>query len=83
VKCSSADEARAAVGAGADILLLDNLAPHVGRMEGVPHRSSTQSRSMEGIALGTLPQFLGPQIDMMSMACLTHIARSLDFALQA
>uniref|UniRef100_A0A8C3U9U4 Quinolinate phosphoribosyltransferase [decarboxylating] n=1 Tax=Catharus ustulatus TaxID=91951 RepID=A0A8C3U9U4_CATUS len=34
------------------------------------------------IVLGTLPQFLGPHIDVVSMGCLTHSAPALDFALR-
>lgn len=35
-----------------------------------------------GIVLGTLPQFSGPHIDVVSMGCLTHSAPALDFALR-
>lgn len=35
-----------------------------------------------GIVLGTLPQYLGPHIDVVSMGCLTHSAPALDFALR-
>lgn len=35
-----------------------------------------------GIVLETLPQFLGPHIDVVSMGCLTHSAPALDFALR-
>ncbi|KFQ26087.1 Nicotinate-nucleotide pyrophosphorylase [carboxylating], partial [Mesitornis unicolor] len=34
------------------------------------------------IDLQSLPQYLGPHIDVVSMGCLTHSAPSLDFALR-
>ena len=35
-----------------------------------------------GIELGTLPRYLGPHVDVVSMGCLTHSAPALDFALR-
>ncbi|XP_063275648.1 nicotinate-nucleotide pyrophosphorylase [carboxylating]-like [Prinia subflava] len=85
VECSSAAEALAAAGAGADIVLLDNLAPqdlHTAAAQAkVAHLWVTVEAS-GGIILETLPQFLGPHINVVSMGCLTHSAPSLDFALQ-
>ncbi|NWU43807.1 NADC pyrophosphorylase, partial [Hylia prasina] len=76
VKCSSADKALVPAGAGADIVLLDNLAPRC------PLQDLPAAEACGGIVLGSLPQFLGPHIHVVSMACLTHGAPSLDFALQ-
>ncbi|KAF4794958.1 Nicotinate-nucleotide pyrophosphorylase [Turdus rufiventris] len=85
VECSSADEALEAAGAGADIVLLDNLAPQelhaVAAQVKAAHPGVTVEAS-GGIVLGTLPQFLGPHIDVVSMGCLTHSAPALDFALR-
>ncbi|NXQ17721.1 NADC pyrophosphorylase, partial [Peucedramus taeniatus] len=72
VECSSVEEALTAAGAGADIVLLDNLAP----------QELHTAEASGGIVLGTLPQFLGPHINVVSMGCLTQSAPTLDFALQ-
>ncbi|OWK50072.1 Nicotinate-nucleotide pyrophosphorylase [carboxylating] [Lonchura striata] len=92
VECSSAEEALAAAGAGADIVLLDNLAPQCTpsfwRRMGSCERWKVSPQELHGaaasggIVLGTLPQFLGPHIGVVPMGCLTHCAPALDFALQ-
>ncbi|NWS07020.1 NADC pyrophosphorylase, partial [Motacilla alba] len=64
VECSSAEEALAAAGAGADIVLLDNLAP----------QELHAAEASRGTVLGTLPQFLGPHINVVSVRCLAHCA---------
>ncbi|NXS80957.1 NADC pyrophosphorylase, partial [Erpornis zantholeuca] len=85
VECSSAAEALAAAGAGADIVLLDNLAPQVspkiGATMGRPQHPGVTVEASGEIVLGTLPQFLGPHIDVVSMGCLTHSAPALSFVL--
>ncbi|KFZ54087.1 Nicotinate-nucleotide pyrophosphorylase [carboxylating], partial [Antrostomus carolinensis] len=35
-----------------------------------------------GLNLEVLPHFLGSEVDVISMGCLTHGATSLDFALR-
>ncbi|NXA79807.1 NADC pyrophosphorylase, partial [Thryothorus ludovicianus] len=85
VECSSADEALAAVSAGADIVLLDNLAPqdlHAAAARVKAAHPGVTVEASGGIVLETLPQFLGPHIDVVSMGCLTHSAPALDFALR-
>ncbi|NWX25838.1 NADC pyrophosphorylase, partial [Notiomystis cincta] len=85
VECSSADEALAAAAAGADIVLLDNLAPqelHVAAAQVKAAYPGVTVEASGGIVLETLPQFLGPHIDVVSMGCLTHSAPALDFALR-
>ncbi|NXO61578.1 NADC pyrophosphorylase, partial [Phainopepla nitens] len=85
VECSSADEALAAAGAGADIVLLDNLDPqelHAAAAQVKAAHPGVTVEASGGILLGTLPQYLGPHIDVVSMGCLTHSAPALDFALR-
>ncbi|NWU40442.1 NADC pyrophosphorylase, partial [Hylia prasina] len=85
IECSSAEEALAAAGAGADIVLLDNLASqelHVAAAQVKAAHPGVMVEASGGIVLGTLPQFLGPHINVVSMACLTHSAPALDFALR-
>ncbi|NWI80555.1 NADC pyrophosphorylase, partial [Dryoscopus gambensis] len=85
VECSSVAEALAAAGAGADIVLLDNLAPQELHTAAAQVKATYPRVTVEasgGIVLGTRPQFLGPHIDVVSMGCLTHSAPALDFALR-
>ncbi|XP_053789157.1 nicotinate-nucleotide pyrophosphorylase [carboxylating] [Vidua chalybeata] len=85
VECSSAEEALAAAGAGADIVLLDNLAPQELHAAAARLKAAHPGVTVEasgGIVLETLPQFLGPHVDVVSMGCLTHSAPALDFALR-
>ncbi|NXQ13297.1 NADC pyrophosphorylase, partial [Peucedramus taeniatus] len=85
VECSSVEEALTAAGAGADIVLLDNLAPQELHMVAAQVKAAHPGVMVEasgGIVLETLPQFLGPHIDVVSMGCLTHSAPALDFALR-
>ncbi|NXA96544.1 NADC pyrophosphorylase, partial [Melanocharis versteri] len=85
-ECSSAAEVLAAVGAGwDDIILLDNLASeelHAAAAQVKAAHPRVTVEASGGIVLGTLPQFLGPHIDVVSMGCLTHSAPALDFALR-
>ncbi|NXQ00067.1 NADC pyrophosphorylase, partial [Vidua macroura] len=93
VECSSAEEALAAAGAGADIVLI---MPERCLLTGRPppqelHAAAARLKAAHpggtveasgGIVLETLPQFLGPHVDVVSMGCLTHSAPALDFALR-
>ncbi|XP_064256726.1 nicotinate-nucleotide pyrophosphorylase [carboxylating]-like [Passer domesticus] len=84
VECSRVEEALAAVGAGADIILLDNLVPqelHAAAVQVKAAHPRVMVEASGGIVLETLPQFLVPHIDVVSMGCLTHSAPALDFAL--
>ncbi|XP_017694874.1 PREDICTED: nicotinate-nucleotide pyrophosphorylase [carboxylating], partial [Lepidothrix coronata] len=85
VECSNAAEALEAAGAGADIVLLDNLSPQELHSAAAQVKAAHPRVTVEasgGVVLGTLPQFLGPHIDVVSMGCLTHSAPALDFALR-
>ncbi|NWQ72219.1 NADC pyrophosphorylase, partial [Neopipo cinnamomea] len=85
VECSNAAEALEAAGAGADIVLLDNLPPQELHSAAAQVKAAHPGVTVEasgGVVLETLPQFLGPHIDVVSMGCLTHSAPALDFALR-
>ncbi|CAN8180736.1 unnamed protein product [Coccothraustes coccothraustes] len=71
--------------AGADIVLLDNLSPQALAAAAARVKAAHPGLTLEAsgaIALETLPQFLGPHVDVVSMGCLTHSAPGLDFALK-
>ncbi|NWZ60807.1 NADC pyrophosphorylase, partial [Haliaeetus albicilla] len=85
VECGSAAEALRAAGAGADIVLLDNFEPQALHAAAAAVKAAQPRVTVEasgGIALATLPRFLGPHVDAVSMGCLTHGAPALDFALR-
>ncbi|XP_071620261.1 nicotinate-nucleotide pyrophosphorylase [carboxylating] [Heliangelus exortis] len=85
VECSTQGEAMAAAGAGADIVLLDNFTPQELHATAAVVKAAHPRVTLEasgGINLETLPQFLGPHIDVISMGCLTHSAPALDFSLR-
>ncbi|XP_072705195.1 nicotinate-nucleotide pyrophosphorylase [carboxylating] [Ciconia boyciana] len=85
VECGSAAEAVTAANAGADIVLLDNFTPqalHAAAAAAKAARPGVTVEASGGIGLETLPHFLGPHVDVVSMGCLTHGAAALDFALR-
>ncbi|KFP05426.1 Nicotinate-nucleotide pyrophosphorylase [carboxylating], partial [Calypte anna] len=85
VECSPQGEAMAAAGAGADIVLLDNFTPQELHATAAVVKAAHPRVTVEasgGINLETLPLFLGPHIDVISMGCLTHSAPALDFSLR-
>ncbi|NXV53719.1 NADC pyrophosphorylase, partial [Uria aalge] len=85
VEASSAAEALRAAAAGADIVLLDNFTPQGLRAAAAAVKAAHPGVTVEasgGITPETLPHFLGPHVDVVSMGCLTHGAPALDFALR-
>lgn len=86
VECSDADDVRAAIGAGARALLLDNmpidllresaaLARELGGEEGVTLEASG------GVNLGTVAEIAATGVDRISVGALTHSAPALDLSL--
>ncbi|KAF1608723.1 UNVERIFIED_CONTAM: Nicotinate-nucleotide pyrophosphorylase [carboxylating], partial [Eudyptes pachyrhynchus] len=85
VECGSAAEGVEAAEAGADIVLLDNFTPQALQEAAAEVKAARPGVTVEasgGVGLETLPHFLGPHVDVVSMGCLTHGAPALDFALR-
>ncbi|XP_030826465.1 nicotinate-nucleotide pyrophosphorylase [carboxylating] [Camarhynchus parvulus] len=85
VECSSAEEALEAAGAGADVVLLDNLSAQDVQAAAARVKAAHPGVTVEasgGIGLESLAGFLGPHVDVVSMGCLTHSAPALDFSLK-
>ncbi|XP_059548292.1 nicotinate-nucleotide pyrophosphorylase [carboxylating] isoform X2 [Myotis daubentonii] len=85
VECSSLREALEAAEAGADLVLLDNFRPE----ELHPTARALKARfphvgveASGGVTLGNLPQFCGPDVDVISLGMLTQAAPALDFSLK-
>jgi nicotinate-nucleotide pyrophosphorylase (carboxylating) len=86
IECRNLDEVAYALGAGAERLLLDNMAPGELR-QAVRLRDAeggTTPPSLEasgGVSLGTAREIAETGVDFISVGALTHSAPSLDFTL--
>jgi nicotinate-nucleotide pyrophosphorylase (carboxylating) len=78
VECETLDDVQAAVDAGADTILLDNMTPAQLReaVALVAGRASTEASG--GITLETIREVAASGVDAISVGALTHSARSLD-----
>jgi len=81
VECDNIDQVRAALNAGVDIIMLDNMTPAqmaacVGLVDG---RVITEASG--GVSLETVRAIAETGVDWISVGALTHSAPSLDLAL--
>ena len=81
VECESLDQVRAALDAGADVVMLDNMTlaemrEAVGTVDG---RAVTEASG--GVSLETVRQIAESGVDWISVGALTHSAPALDLAL--
>jgi nicotinate-nucleotide pyrophosphorylase (carboxylating) len=82
VECETADDVRAALDAGAESILLDNMTPAqlreaVSRVDG---RARTEASG--GVTLDTVRAIAETGVDFISVGALTHGARSLDVSME-
>jgi nicotinate-nucleotide pyrophosphorylase (carboxylating) len=82
VECETMQDVRAALDAGADTILLDNMTPGqlseaVGVVGG---RARTEASG--GITLETIREVAATGVDAISVGALTHSARSLDVSME-
>jgi nicotinate-nucleotide pyrophosphorylase (carboxylating) len=85
VECDDADEVRDAVGAGADLVLLDNFSPEqvaacVPIVRAGP-RPETPVEVSGGVTLDTVAAYAASGADLVSVGALTQSAPALDLAL--
>ena len=83
VECRSLDDVRAAFEAGADRLLLDNMAPELMRAA-VALRDGSSEAALEasgGITLENVAEVAATGVDYISIGALTHSAPALDLSL--
>jgi len=87
VEAESATQARRAVGAGADIVLLDNFAPRAlsdavddlaDPIAAVDRRVLVEASG--GITVDSVAEYAATGVDIISMGSLTHSAASLDYS---
>ena len=86
VEVETTDDAITAAGAGADIILLDNMTPDavretVGALTGRGLRERVILEVSGGVAGGDLAGYAATGIDVISMGALTHTVRNFDVSL--
>jgi nicotinate-nucleotide pyrophosphorylase (carboxylating) len=84
VECRDADEAAAALAAGAQRLLLDNMAPDELRAAVAARQRAESSATLEasgGVTLDNVREIAETGVDFISIGALTHSAPALDLSL--
>ncbi|KAL3901400.1 MAG: hypothetical protein SGARI_006079 [Bacillariaceae sp.] len=85
VECQNLDEALEAAGAGADIVMLDNFVPEQLKRDAATFKSKYPHVLVEasgGITTDTMPDYLCPQVDIVSQGKLTQGYPCVDFSLK-
>jgi nicotinate-nucleotide pyrophosphorylase (carboxylating) len=82
VEVETVEQARCAAEAGADLILLDNMAPEELRAAVAAIGGRAQTEASGGITLGTLRAVAETGVDYISAGALTHSARALDISLE-
>ncbi|HET8976084.1 MAG TPA: carboxylating nicotinate-nucleotide diphosphorylase [Solirubrobacterales bacterium] len=85
VECRDLGEAREAVAAGADRLLLDNMDPEGLRAAVAAAREAADPPSLEasgGVTLETVAEIAATGVDFISVGALTHSAPALDVSME-
>ena len=81
VECDHVDQARRAIDAGADVVLLDNMSPDDLRACVQLAQGRALTEASGGITLETVRRVAETGVDWISIGALTHSAISLDIAL--
>ncbi len=82
VECDTLAQVREALDAGADRILLDNMAPHKLREAVALAAGRASLEASGGITLETIRAVAETGVDFISIGALTHSARSLDVSLE-
>jgi nicotinate-nucleotide pyrophosphorylase (carboxylating) len=82
VEADTLDQAKAAVQAGADVILLDNMSLDTMRsaVQWIKGRAKTEASG--GVTLATVREIAETGVDRISIGALTHSARAVDLALE-
>jgi nicotinate-nucleotide pyrophosphorylase (carboxylating) len=82
VECDSKEQVRAALEAGADVVLLDNMSPAVLRQcVAMAKEHDAVTEASGGITIETVREVAKSGVDWISVGALTHSAAALDLAL--
>lgn len=85
VECQSLEEALEAAGAGADIVMLDNFEPAQLKKDAAFFKEKYPHVLVEasgGITTETMPDYLSPNVDIVSQGKLTQGYSCVDFSLK-
>jgi nicotinate-nucleotide pyrophosphorylase (carboxylating) len=82
VEVTSVEEAREAAGAGADIVLLDNMSPDEMRQAVSQMPDEVKTEASGGINLKNVRAAAESGVDIISIGALTHSAGALDISLE-
>lgn len=81
VECDTVQQVRAAIEAGADALLLDNMPTHALRECVQLAKGRCWTEASGGVTLATVRAIAETGVDRISVGAMTHSARALDLAL--
>lgn len=82
VECDSVDDVRAAIGAGTDLVLLDNMSPDAMREAvAVTKPAGVRTEASGGLSLDRAAEVAATGVDFLAVGALTHSAPALDLAL--
>uniref|UniRef100_A0A7S2WRU5 Nicotinate-nucleotide pyrophosphorylase [carboxylating] n=1 Tax=Rhizochromulina marina TaxID=1034831 RepID=A0A7S2WRU5_9STRA len=85
VEARTPEEAIEAASAGADIVMLDNMAPEVLKESAAALKAAFPHLTVEasgGITLETMPEYFSPNVDVISRGSLTQGYGCIDFSLK-
>jgi nicotinate-nucleotide pyrophosphorylase (carboxylating) len=82
VECETLDDVRAGLDAGADTILLDNMAPPQLREAVTLVAGRARTEASGGVTLDTVREIAETGVDAISVGALTHSARSLDVSME-
>jgi nicotinate-nucleotide pyrophosphorylase (carboxylating) len=82
VEVASVQEAREAIEAGADIIMLDNMSPEEMRRVVSLKPSQVKLEASGGINLNNIRQAALTGVDFISIGALTHSSKALDISLE-
>ena len=82
IEVETPEQARDALEAGADILLLDNMSSEEMRRVVNMCRGQALTEASGGVGLHNVKEIASTGVDMISVGALTHSSRALDFSLE-
>jgi nicotinate-nucleotide pyrophosphorylase (carboxylating) len=82
VECETLDDVRAALDAGAEIVLLDNMTVSQVREAVLLVGGRAKTEASGGVTLDTVSAIAETGVDFISVGALTHSARSLDVSME-
>src|SRR5262249_5176751 len=82
VETTTLDAVEAAVKAGVDAILLDNMSPQTVRQAVAAISRAAYVEVSGGINLSNIESYLIPGVDAISVGALTHSANSIDISLE-